>query len=350
LECQAYVDAVKDEKYKKTRLKKALSINLGVTGNVNPRTNEASGVADADDYQLSGNIKDDLVESTVRAFQQEMKVLAISCTEYHDELNRLDNLLLDQIQLSEALTVEEEAVISEFNALEIDARSFEDTHHRLTLQCHAADREVAALSCVKLHSALFDITVDEKGLRYPLINDLRFSHRPKRDLRWGEINAAWSQAAQLVMFVASSTKFSSSGFRIVLLTTCAKIIEVRSTAGGNGRDKEIVHHLGVEMIDSSAGNATTNVPRKGGVDNIIVSIRIFHALLREMFEHLRSMDDPPPSDVILEKPPFDIGPSFIGSHDLKQIHETDDVGWSAVIHCIASNMRWLSRNVSHFAY
>jgi len=348
LECQAYADAVKDEEYKQTRLEKALSINLGVTDNNNTRTNEQTPLTSANDddnQQLAGEIKDDLVESTVRAFQQEMKGLATSCTEHQDELNRLNNILLDQNQISEALTVEEEAVISELNALEIDARSFENTHHRLTLQCHAADREVAALSCVRLHSSLFDITVDERGLRHPLINDLRFSHRPKRDLNltWAEINAAWSQAAQLLMFVASSIRFRSRGFRIVLLTTCAKIIEMRPTTGVNiGGDKRIVHNLGSETLDSSG------VPRKGGVDTIAVSLRIFHALLQEMFAHLRSMGDPP-SGVLLEKPPFDIGPSFIGSHDLRQMHETDDVGWSHVIHCMASNMRWLSQNVSHFA-
>ena len=64
LECQAYVDVVKDEKYKQTRLEKVLSINLGVTDNVKPHTNDASGIAAVDDYQLSGKIQDDLIEST----------------------------------------------------------------------------------------------------------------------------------------------------------------------------------------------------------------------------------------------------------------------------------------------
>jgi len=329
LERQAYVDVVKDEKNKQKRLEKALSINLGA---LTKRTNEENN------SNTAIEINDNVVENTIRTFEQEMVGLAASCGKHENELERLNQHIMDQIRLSEALTAEEDAIITEFNALEIDARSFEVIHQQLTLQCYAADREVAALSCVRLHSALFDIIVDERGQLYPLINDLRFSHRPKGDLRWSEINAAWSQAAQLLMFIGSSIRFTSPDLRIVCLTNCAKIINV----GADG-NKRIVHNLGVELKSSSS------IPtRRKGVDNIVASLRAFHALLQQMVDYLRSLGIRFPS-VVIEKPPFDIGPTYIGSYTLTQLEETDDATWNAVIHCMVSNMKWLSHNASSFS-
>ena len=51
---------------------------------------------------------------------------------------------------------------------------------------------------VRLHAALFHLVVDKRGLRYPLINELRLAYRPKGDVHWKEINAAWAQATQLL--------------------------------------------------------------------------------------------------------------------------------------------------------
>ena len=82
---------------------------------------------------------------------------------------------------------------------------------------------------------------DERDLRYPLINNLRLAHKP-RGISWLEINAGWSQAAQLLMFVGSTIKFKSKDLRIVPLMSCAKIIEV----GSNG-DTRFVNHLGVDF-------------------------------------------------------------------------------------------------------
>ena len=240
----------------------------------------------------------------------------------------MNELLEEQARISKKMTEQEDAVLTEFNSLEIDARAFQDIHRHLTHQCHAAERERYYLAQVQLHSALFDIVVDDRG-RYPLINNLRLTHKPK-GVSWSEINAAWSQAAQLVMFAGSTIKFKSKDLRVVPLMNCAKIIEV----GSNG-DKRTVNHLGVDF---------ESMDRKThGADNIVSSVRAFHALLYQMSVHMLN------SKVEgLDKAPFSMGPYIIGSHDLRQIDERDDGGWFGVIHCMASNMKWISQNACKF--
>jgi len=193
---------VKDEKNKQKRLEKALSTNLRSSGHDDDdddkeeeSTSKSQKKATKDDnihnvlpIEIIKN-NNDLVQSTLHAFEQEIQGLVTACTQHETELQRLHEHILKQNQLSEALTLEEDALHTEYNSLEIDARSFEHIHQQLTLQCRTADREVAALCCVQLHSTLFDITTsveDDRGgrqqLLYPLINDLRFAHRPKGEL------------------------------------------------------------------------------------------------------------------------------------------------------------------------
>jgi hypothetical protein len=66
---------------------------------------------------------------------------------------------------------------------------------------------------------------DERDLRYPLINNLRLAHKP-RGISWLEINAAWSQAAQLLMFVGSTIKFKSKDLRIVNRNTHDNLLQL----------------------------------------------------------------------------------------------------------------------------
>ena len=86
----------------------------------------------------------------------------------------------------------------------------EDVHHKLTLQCHALEVEVATLREVKLLGTLFHLTITNmNGEGRPDINGLRFSHQPETEIRLGceEINETWIQAIQMVVFVVNLVEF-----------------------------------------------------------------------------------------------------------------------------------------------
>lgn len=319
-ETVAYDNAVQSEKDKHRRLLRALNIRDGIDGN--------------DDLTVSSghtpisSTPEDIVQSTLETLEYEIQMLAISSQEHLNELRHLNELIDEQALISKALTDQEDNVLTEFNSLEIDANAFQDMHRQLTHQCHIVEKERYLLSSVQLHSSLFDITVDEcSSRRFPLINNLRLTHRPK-GVSWLEINAAWSQAAQLVIFVGSTTKFKSKDLRIVPLTSCAKIIELVQG------EKRIVIHLGVDF--------EINARKTHETENIVSSVRAFHALLHQISMHMCHIR----SYRTLDKIPFETRPHSIGSHDLRRINEQDDVGWSGVIHCLAANMKWMTQNAS----
>jgi beclin 1 len=231
-EIEAYDAAVKNEQDKQRRLLKALSINAGINQDEAFETSIHIQYAD-----------EEILQNALDTLDDELKRLQITNQEHESELQKMNELLQDRVRIAQTLTEQEDEVLTEFNSLEVDARVFQDIHRHFTHQCHAAEREKFHLSRVQLHSALFHIDVDERGLRYPLINNLRLAHKPSsRGISWLEINAAWSQAAQLLMFVGSTIKFKSKDLRIVPLMSCAKIIEV----GSNG-DTRFVNHLGVDF-------------------------------------------------------------------------------------------------------
>lgn len=317
METHAYIHAVEEEKDKERRLKKALLINIGIHNNNDQIP--SSSINDQHD-------ENELVQGTIQSFQHEIMNLQTACQEHENELTNLNQMLMEQAQISDTLSAQQEELLLEYNALEKDAKVFEDVHSHLTQQCHAAESERSHLSHVRLHSALFDIVVDERGTKYPLINNLRLSHRPKDDLQWIEINTAWSQAAQLVMFVNSTTKFTSRNFGIVPLMHCAKIIEVDSTG------KKVYHHLGVDF--ESMDRKTHNT------DHIIASLRAFYSVLYQLFDHIKALKRDINSTKV--RVPFEMTVNTIGSFNLQFLNENDDKAWSGVINCIASNLKWLS--------
>ncbi len=308
VETETYIHAVEEEKDKERRLRNALSINAGIHNGELPSEQRK---------------ENELVQSTIQSFRHEIISLEAACQEHEKELANLNQLLKEQARISETLSLQEEELLLEYNILEKDARVFEDIHCQLAQQCYSVERERSDLSLVRLHSVLFDIFVDEKGVRYPLINNLRLSHRPKNDLTWIEINSAWSQATQLLMFMSSSIKFTSRNFIVPL--NCAKIIEVDSTG------RKIYHHLGVdiESIDRKTHNT----------DHIIASLRVFYRLLYQFFVHMKR------SKLDISLLPFEMSPHAVGTYNLELIEDGDDEAWIAVINCIASNMRWLSRKL-----
>jgi len=193
------------------------------------------------------------------------------------------------------------------------------------------------------------VRVDPRGLRYPLVNGLRLSHHPKGDLTWGEVDAAWAQAAQLLLFVGGTAGFASRDLRVVPLTSCAKIIEV-----GRGGDRRIVHSLGKDALESKEDRGEKNVSDGAGhIRSMVLSLCAFNALLYQLVYHIETSVlgakvGPAPSSSSIERPPYKMSRYQIGQYDLQRLREGDDPGWSAVVQCIASNLKWLAENAGSF--
>lgn len=312
MEAQEYKDFVQDEKDKDKRANKALTINQEINC-------------------ISERVTDDMpfMNQNSYSFQQEIENLRAACNEHESELEKLNDLLSEEVKLSETLSQQEDEILADFNALAIEAIAFQEIHKQLTIQCTSAERERYKLSHVRLPEALFKIDVDERGLRYPLINSLRLSYKSKGGVSWKELNAAWSQAAQLVMFVGSVINFMSSNLKIVPLVSCAKIFEVRE-----GKQKRIVHNLGIDF--ESMNNRQDSIAR---------SLRAFCALLQQVLEHVESkrslIISGSGSEQVDTDPPYKMRGTIIGSFDLSHLKDDDDLAWNSVVHCIASNLKWL---------
>jgi len=337
-EVAAYDVAIQLEKDKHRRLLRALDIKDGIING----QDDGDGDGDGDDDTIaSGNtcvsFRNDvqssseyILKKTFEAFEYEIQKLTETHTMHLTESNNLDKMLREQVMFTKALSQEEDEIHRDINSLEIDAKVFQDVHRTLTRQCQEAEMEDYMLRNVRIHSTLFDIQLDERGLRFPLINNLRLTHHPK-GVSWLEINAAWSQASQLVMFVGSTTKFQSKDLRIVPLASCAKIIELSH----HGDHKKVVNHLGVDFDSNDRKTHET--------EHIIPSLRAFLAFIYQMSVHMLK------GPLNLDKMPYKMGSHYvIGPYDVRKMDEKDDVGWSGVIHCMAYNMKWMAQNACKF--
>lgn len=311
-ETNTYIRSVEEEQDKHRRLHKALSINAGIMND-----SKSSSSNDINDKEL--------VRSTIQSFEHELMTIKQACREHDSELNNLNQLLMEQAHVSSSLSLQENELLLEFNSIEKEAKVFEDMHRQLTQQCHSAEIERSHLNHVRLHTSLFDIVVDTKGELYPLINNLRLSHRPKGDLQWTEINTAWSQATQLLMFMSNTVKFVSRNYGIIPLMHCAKIIEIDS----NG--KKVYHHLGVDFqtMDKKTHNT----------DHITTSLQVFFTLLYQLSIHIKISSD---HEINWSIVPYDMTKDSIGPYNIRMIEENDETSWRGAINSIASNLRWLS--------
>ena len=131
---------------------KALSINAGM--------NQDIANLDDGEFEPSNQFTDEqILENALETLDEELKRLQATHQEHQNELQKMDELLADQVRISQTLTSQEDEVLTEFNSLEVEARVFQDIHRHLTHQCHAAEREKFYLSRIQLHSALFYIDV-----------------------------------------------------------------------------------------------------------------------------------------------------------------------------------------------
>lgn len=284
-------------------------------------------------YSSSLTIYSFLIRSkrAATAFNDEIKVLKAACEQHENELHYLKSLQKQQMVLSQQLELKEDGIWEEQNALELEAKALDNIIAQLGTHCLRAQKDLESLSMVKLHPTLFDLVVDKRGLRYPLINELRLAFRPKGDVEWKEINAAWSQAAQLILFIGASVDFRSRQWRVVPLTPVAKLIFISPDG------KRAVYSLGSGHETSSPdGSRAKRAPEMS------MSLRALNCLLDEMIRHISSLVENSP------KLPYDISRHRIGTYDLSRLDESDDSSWSQVIHSVASNLQWLSDRASEY--
>jgi hypothetical protein len=281
-------------------------------------------------------------DRTEQIFRNETHLLQEACQQHEDELRHLDVLLKEQAMISRDLDQLEYATEEEQNALELEARAFDNDQEQLYHRLAEIQAEAEQLSSaqIQLPSMLMDLQVDrERGLRYPLINELRLAYRPKGDVQWSEIQAAWSLAAQLLLVIGTLFDFQSQYWTIVPLSHCAKLIYYApesSHIDPTGKQRRaVVYNL---------GHPKTNGSR---------ALSAWNALLFQVMEHTTTKMNQACDCGILDHAsipplPFEIAPGKIGNVVLERLDESDDAGWSRAIHFMSSNLLWLSECASAF--
>lgn len=250
------------------------------------------------------------------AYLDEISILRQEVEAREEELAHLNYLFKEQIEITSELGAIADRVHEDQNALELQSQSFDDSAKLLSKTLATVQTEVDQLSLVRLPLSLFDLQVDERGLRYPLINQLRLAFRPKGDASESEIRAAWSQAAQLLLFLGTLLQYPSSEWKLVPLADCAKLIYRK------------------EIFNLKPGDCRSLMALNALLDQVIRHAKtIFAAQQQGKME-------------VNKAPPFLSSPSSIGNTELARLDRTDHVGWSHVIHRMASNLLWLSERVS----
>lgn len=222
-------------------------------------------------------------------------MLQQAVAQQEEELLHLKMLKKEQDLISSQLDEVETNFAHEENTLELEAVAMSHVQNQLTSTLQAAQLEINKLAAVDL--SLFSLVIDKRGLRYPLINELRLAFSPKGDLGWAEIQAAWSQVAQLLLFMNLQRK----EWRVIPLTSCAKIIHQKT-----------VYNLGKDMPSMS-----------GALKALILMLQHTNPSL-----------------------PFPITDHNIGDVAIAVLPNTDHPGWSRVVHYLACNLQHLSDTVS----
>ena len=267
------------------------------------------------------------VNRALDSFQREFNAITNACNEQEKELRLLQNLMHEQVNRSDIISSHEDAILQELNALELDAYNFGEESHFVSNMCSSVMSEIESMSNVKLISVPFKVDVDWDNTkcsqisgRYPQINNLRLAYRSNENagLKRDEINSAWAQAAQLLMFACQVNNFTSPNIRLIPLShPCAKI-----------SDRQIMNNLGWDAASISGRNRS--IP--------MGSLVSFLTLLNQLSAHniSKGIPDTPPL-------PYLMTDFSIDSIDLTKLAESDVAAWSSVIFCIASNLRWLSK-------
>mmetsp|Transcript_26419 Transcript_26419/g.62902 ORF Transcript_26419/g.62902 Transcript_26419/m.62902 type:complete len:546 (-) Transcript_26419:312-1949(-) len=275
------------------------------------------------------------------AYRQELSMLEQEIQAREEELEHLAALYEDHMFLSTRMDEEDEQTEHEQNSLELESESFDYRRQLLTGTLTEVQDEMDKLSIVPLPRALWSLQVDPRGLRYPLINQLRLAFQPKGDVQTQEIQVAWSQATQLLLFLGKLFEYPGQDWKVIPLAPVAKLIyrkEIFNLSPGNTRsllawnallDQVVKYAWSISSSDSSNRQQRPSHPNKSTATGPSSSAN---------YNNLASMP-----------PPFPSTPTSIGDTELARLDRTDHVGWSQVIHRMASNLSWLSDRASERA-
>lgn len=308
-----------------------------------------------------------LLERQEAAFRDEIEILRRAADEQEQEIGRLLRLRREQAEVLREMHRAGSTLEEERNDLELQARAFDIDHGQLSQALVDAHDQASRLSStqIRLLSNLYEMTVDnDRGLRYPLINRLRLAYRPKGDVHWDEIQAAWSLAAQMLLSVATVFNFQSSHWKIVPLSHCAKLIYTESpesavapsstpAASSSARalqpppkkPRSMVFNLGHPLTDGCRALLAWNYLLHEVVRHAALELhRAAESGVLSLSSSSTSTSNSLPSAV----PPFEITSHQVGDVVLSRLSAKDDAGWSKAIHCMASNLLWLSECASSY--
>lgn len=283
------------------------------------------------------------------SFLSEIQSLEEACRQQEGELLMLQSVRKQQSSLSKELDLSERELSAERNGLEVSSRAFDNNQDQLYRFLVEVEGEVDRLSScsIRLPSLLFDLHVDkERGRLYPMINELRLAYRPKGDIQWEEIQAAWSLAAQLLLCVANVFHFQSRHWRIIPLSNCSKLLfyppksslkegSPTKNEGKASSEQASVYNLGHPLTNSAK------------------AMLVWNALLHQLCNHVVDSTQKALSDGLIDAGvvppiPFPMTSVQIGPIVMTDLDANDDAGWSKAIHCMCSNLLWLSDCSSTF--
>ncbi|KAG7370092.1 autophagy protein Apg6 [Nitzschia inconspicua] len=277
------------------------------------------------------------ISSTEEAYQQEIYMLKSEVETRQEELAHLKTLYMEQMGISKQLDATDHALHLQQNCLDVESKSFDNRRDLLTTSLSEILLEVDKLSLVSIPKALFDLQVDPRGLRYPLINQLRLAFQPKGDVSSEEVRVAWSQATQLLLFLGKLFDYPGTEWKLVPLADGAKLIyrkeifnlspgDCRSLMAWNALLDQIVRHA-FNKFKTTGPNRDFTTPKHTNLHGKVTSV----------------------SSEPMNSPPFSSFPTSIGDTELARLDPTDHFGWSQVIHRMASNLLWLSDRGSELA-
>jgi hypothetical protein len=319
-ETKRYDEAVRDERDRQRSLHQALNAVsfAGLGDNFQPEFMSQSADADS---------SSPLLQRAEEAFRNEIEALQQCCDQQEDEIGHLRSLVKEQELIKQELQATELLVAAERNSLEVEARAFDNDHEQLCDHLLSIQKEVETLSSSQIRWPAFflDVRIDTRGLRYPLINDLRLAYRAKGDLSWNEIQTAWSLAAQLLLIVGTIFEFASQEWKIVPLSHCAKLIQYP----GGKKQPPTVYNIGCSG--------------KQAILALLAWNALLHEIIKDTSEKLNQAHKDGLLDLSVLPPlPFAMAKTTIGDLNLLRLSPEDDVRWSQAIQYTATNLQWLS--------
>lgn len=284
-----------------------------------------------------------------QGYTKEIESMKILCKQQVEEIVELNKLRRVQKQLSSDLDDVEWSLEDHQNSLELEARGFDNAEEEIWKEMSETIEELEILSStdMRLPAVVLDLKVDlERGLRYPLINGLRIAFKSKGDLKWNEIQAAWSLTAQLLLACGTLLQFPSKSWKIVPLSSGAKLIHHNNRHTGSNTTRNQTDSKNHESNDFKVYNL--GHPNANGPQYILALNNLMYMIIQHALGVLASEKEMNciESSKNYAELPFEMTPTSIGGISLVQLHNHDDKGWNRVIHFISCNLLWLSECVS----